>query len=219
MKTTEVNETLLQSSIVEEKAKSAKSTQFIDAMIDSKTKQNSTEFIFDNIKNMSYEQIDKVFTNKENNQKAKNLKLATSFTNDTNLAKALFNTVLGKPFNIGYSYLFDIYEDKHNYLNYFSNRKDRSFSDILQDVISNRLQNGENSTKTIPQEYIDEILGKVNSFNFLSVLSSSYKNGYDRDRGGEYSFLYNDYYLEYQELIYKYEYSKQNELMLLKQYS
>ena len=64
-----------------------------------------------------------------------------------------------------------------------------------------------NSTDVISQDRLDEILTKVNSFNFLSVLTSTSKDKYDKykDEDNEYSFLYNDFSLKYEELKYKYE--------------
>ena len=63
------------------------------------------------------------------------------------------------------------------------------------------------STDTISQDRLDEILTKVNSFNFLSVLTSTTKDKYGKykDEDNEYSFLYNNYNLQYEELKYKYE--------------
>ena len=57
------------------------------------------------------------------------------------------------------------------------------------------------------QDRLDEILTKVNSFNFLSVLTSTTKDKYGKykDEDNEYSFLYNNYNLQYEELKYKYE--------------
>jgi hypothetical protein len=67
---------------------------------------------------------------------------------------------------------------------------------------------------------LDEILTKVNSFNFLSALSNNSKRGYDKykDEKSDYSFLYNDYYLQYQELISKYQDLENFNKNLIKQF-
>ena len=46
---------------------------------------------------------------------AKNLRLATLFSKDENLSKALFNVILGQPFTVGFEYLTDRYSDKNSY--------------------------------------------------------------------------------------------------------
>ncbi|MFA6789763.1 MAG: hypothetical protein WCR15_08765, partial [Arcobacteraceae bacterium] len=85
---------------------------------------------FENIKGITLEEIDTLFKNEDDKNMAKNLRIATLFTNDEYLAKALFNTVLGQPFNVGYSYLSDTYKDKSLFLN--STSSDNLF-DLLQE--------------------------------------------------------------------------------------
>ena len=158
---------------------------------------------FDNIKGITLEEIDTLFKD-EDKAMAKNLRIATLFSNDDYLSKALFNTVLGQPFNLGFSYLSDRYEDKNVFLNSSSN----DFSDLFHSsVVSRNTDTKLNSTDVISQDRLDEILTKVNSFNFLSVLTSTSKDKYDKykDEDNEYSFLYNDFSLKYEELKYKYE--------------
>ncbi|MDX9961371.1 MAG: hypothetical protein RBS32_07870, partial [Aliarcobacter sp.] len=62
----------------------------------------------------------------------------------------------------------------------------------------------------ISKEDLDEMLLKINSFNFVSALSSNAKKPYDKydkyDKNKtDYSFLYNDFNLQYQELVYKHK--------------
>lgn len=173
---------------------------------------------FENIKGITLEEIDTLFKNEDDKNMAKNLRLATLFTHDEYLAKALFNTVLGEPFNVGYSYLTNRYEDKNLFLN--STSSDNLF-DLLQESI--RLKSNNQTTKpseVIPQERLDKILTHVNSFNFLSAFSHSSKRGYDKykDEKNDYAFLYNDYHLKYQELMYKYQELESKNKMLMKQF-
>ena len=168
-----------------------------------RTKTNS--LTYDNIKGITLEEIDTLFTNENDKNMAKNLRIATLFTNDDYLAKVLFNTVLGQPFNLGYSYLSDRYNDKSIF---FSSKNSNNLFDLLEESISQKLNNStKSSTNVISQDKIDEILTKVNSFNFISALSNSSKKGYDKYKNekNDYSFLYNDYNLKYQELMYKYK--------------
>lgn len=163
---------------------------------------NKTDALtYENIKGITLEEIDTLFK-EEDKSMAKNLRIATLFSNDDYLSKALFNTVLGQPFNLGFSYLSDRYEDKNVFLNSSTN----DFSDLFHSSVISR--NTElNSTDVISQDKLDEILTKVNSFNFLSVLTSTSKDKYDKykDEDNEYSFLYSDINLQYEQLKYKYE--------------
>ena len=179
---------------------------FISNLTTNKQGDNTSKtdaLTFDNIKGITLEEIDTLFKD-EDKAMAKNLRIATLFSNDDYLSKALFNTVLGQPFNLGFSYLSDRYEDKNVFLNSSSN----DFSDLFHSsVVSRNTDTKLNSTDVISQDRLDEILTKVNSFNFLSVLTSTSKDKYDKykDEDNEYSFLYNDFSLKYEELKYKYE--------------
>lgn len=203
-----IDEILLKNQANNSFDKSINNEPFVNSLIDTKldeVKNRTSDFTYENIKGITLEEIEEIFSLQEDKQMAKNLRLATLFTEDENLGQALFNTVLGQPFSLGLNYLYESYEDKHNFLNSFSN-KSSSFSDIFHESITKRVVN-KNSIEVIPQEYIDEILLKVNSFSFLSTLTESSKEQYGRykDKEDSYSFLYNDYYLKYQELMYKYD--------------
>ena len=182
-------------------------TSFISTLGTNKevsTKTKTEVLTYENIKGITLEEIDTLFKNEDNKNMAKNLRLATLFSNDDYLSKALFNTVLGQAFNLGFSYLTDRYEDK----NMFLSSKNNSLSDLLFSSFTNKINNpNSKSTDVISQDRLDEILTAVNSFNFISSLSNTSKKGYDKykDEKNDYSFLYNDYNLKYQELLYKYQ--------------
>ena len=145
--------------------------------ISSQTTTKTDSLSYENIKGISLEEIDTLFTNEDDKNMAKNLRLATLFSSDDNLSKALFNTVLGQPFNIGFSYLSSSYEDKSMFLS--SNKS--SLADLLHEAISQKVNNpNSNSTDVISQDKLDEILTKVNSFDFISALSNTSKKGYDK---------------------------------------
>lgn len=159
---------------------------------------------YENIKGITLEEIDTLFKNEDDKNMAKNLRLTTIFSNDDYLSKALFNTVQGQAFNLGFSYLSNRYEDKSMFLSL----KNNSLSDLLFSSFTNKINNqNSKSIDVISQDSLDEILTAVNSFNFLSALSSTSKRGVDKykDEKNDYSFLYNDYNLKYQELLYKYQ--------------
>ena len=185
------------------------------ALTQSTIKINSLSY--ENIKGISLEEIDTLFVNEDDKNMAKNLRLATLFSSDDYLSKALFNTVLGQPFNVGFSYLSNSYEDKNMFLSSNTN----SLADLLHESITQRVNNpNSNSTDVISQDRLDEILTKVNSFNFISALSNTSKKGYDKykDKKDDYSFLYNDYNLKYQELVYKYKELEDINKTLIKQF-
>ena len=179
------------------------------------TISKSDSLDYENIKNLSLEDINTVFTDSETKSKAINLKLATMFSNDNNLSKAMYNTVLGQAFDVGYNYLFNSYEDKNVFLNSNSN----NLADLLHNSITSRQKNN-NSTDVISQDRLDEILTVVNSFNFVSALANTSKDKYNRykDEDNDYSFLYNDYNLKYQELLYKYNEIDNINKNIIKQY-
>ena len=213
MITSNINEILLKNEI-KESEKSVNSNDFLNTLISTSQitdtqnidVQRSDSFTYENIKGISLEEIDTLFKDEESKQTAKNLRIATLFTEDEILGQALFNTVLGQPFDIGYSYLYDRYEDKNSFLNTSSSN---SLADLLYDSISNKIENSDKkSTDVISQDRLDEILTSINSFNFIDALSSTTKDEYGRYKDedeNDYSFLYNDYALQYEQLKFKYE--------------
>lgn len=213
MITSNINEVLLKNELKEAETV-IKSNNFLNSLIstskiedvENKNIQRNDSLSYENIKGISLEEIDTIFKDEDSKQMAKNLRLATLFTEDNILAQALFNTVLGQPFELGYSYLFDRYEDKNSFLNQSSSN---SLADLLQSSISNKIDNKDKKvTDVISQDRLDEILTSVNSFNFISALSTTSKDKYGRYKDedeSDYSFLYNDYALQYEQLKFKYE--------------
>jgi len=200
---------------------SSNSGLFLNNLINNSTTTPSAKtdsLSYENIKGISLEEIDTLFKNEDDKNMAKNLRIATLFSSDDYLSKALFNTVLGQPFNLGFSYLSDRYEDKNMFL---SSKNSDNLFDLLQESINQKINNSNSkSTDVISQDKLDEILTKVNSFNFISALSNSSKKGYDKyeDEKNDYSFLYNDYNLKYQELVYKYQELENINKTLIKQF-
>ena len=201
---------------------SSNSGLFLNNLINNSTtstpSSKTDSLSYENIKGITLEEIDTLFKNEDDKNMAKNLRIATLFSNDEYLSKALFNTVLGQPFNLGYSYLSDRYTDKNMFL---SSKNSDNLFDLLHESISSKINNSNSkSTDVISQDKLDEILTKVNSFNFISALSISSKKVYDKykDEKNDYSFLYNDYNLKYQELVYKYQEMEDINKTLIKQY-
>lgn len=210
MITSTINEILFKNEI-KESEKTSSSNDFLNSLISTSKTENSDvkrddSLSYENIKGISLEEIDDIFKDDESKSMANNLRIATLFTEDEILGQALFNTVLGQPFDLGYSYLYDRYEDKNSFLNSSSQN---SLSDLLHDSISKRIENNDKkSTDVISQDRLDEILRSINSFDFLSALSTTTKDEYGRykdDDENDYSFLYKDYALQYEQLKYKYE--------------
>lgn len=221
MITSKIDEVLLQNQINKPLEKSFNNDAFIDALIDTKldsSKQRIKEFTYENIKGISLEEIEKIFDTKEEKQMARNLRLATMFTEDKHLAQALFNTVLGFDFKLGQNLLMESYEDKHSFLKSFTH-KEFLISDLLHESIKKRVEN-KNSMEVVPQNFLDEVLLEINSFNFLSTLLNTSKDQYEnyKDKENNYSFLYKDYYMKYQELLYKYNDLKHLDRTLFNQY-
>jgi len=220
MITSNINSTLFTLQNSSTAVDKAKVESFLSNISPTKQEIKSTKtdvLTYENIKGISLEEIDTLFKNEDNKNMAKNLRLATLFSNDEYLSKALFNTVLGQPFNLGFSYLSDRYEDK----NMFLSSKNNSLSDLLHSSFTNKINNpNSKATDVIPQDRLDEILTQVNSFNFISALSDSSKKGYDKYKNekNNYSFLYNDYNLKYKELLFKYQDLENINKNLIKQF-
>src|SRR5574344_1140327 len=70
------------------------------------------------------------------------------------------------------------------------------------------------------KNYLDDILLKINSFDFLDSLSSNYKKGYDKykEKNNKYSFLYDNYSKEYDEIIKNYKELEEINKSIIKQF-
>ena len=209
MITSNINELLLKANIQKDKTQKSETT-FLDEVknisVNTQNSSKTNSFSFENIDGITLEEIDSIFTNDKDKELAKNLRIATLFTEDKNLAKAMFNTVLGHPFSLGTTFLSNMYDDKHNYFK--SINSSTKLSDLLYETIVNKTSNQRlKPTEVISQEKLDEILLSVQSFDFLDTLSNSYKNSYEKYKDDEedYSFLYNDFNLQYEQLIEKYK--------------
>lgn len=219
MITSNINEILLKSQIENQKNTQNTDNKFLSTLMDTKEKQTEKlDLTYESIKNTTLSQINDLYGSNEEKSMAKNLKLATMFSTDENLSKALFNTVLGKPFDLGYTYLFNMYEDKSNYFNF---SKNNSLSALLEQTVKKNY--GESEIKAgeqIPKDKLDEILTTINSYNFITTLTNGYKNLDDKykDKDDKYSFLYNDFYLQYQELEYKYDKIKKENNSIINQF-
>ncbi|MDY0052602.1 MAG: hypothetical protein RBR65_08675 [Aliarcobacter sp.] len=221
MITLSINSTIISSQNTKNSEIGNGNESFLSKLIISKEESNSSKtsaLTYENIKGISLDEIENLFTNENDKLMAKNLRLATLFSNDDYLSKAMFDTVSGQAFDLGYSFLSDRYEDKSIFLN--SKNSDNLF-DLLQESISSKINNSDTkSTNVISQDKLDEILTQVNSFNFVSALSNSSKKAYDKykDDENDYSYLYNDYNLKYQELVYKYQELENINKTLIKQF-
>ncbi len=191
-----------------------KDNQFLNTINSIKNATNLS-LTFENIKTLSLEEIEKKYENEDEKYLAKNLKLATMFSKDEILNKILFDTTSSKSGSLAYDFLSSKYSDKSNYFK--SKAENVSLGDLLHKSISYNLNGVKNEIK---KEDLDEILLEVNSFNFLSALSSNYKKGSDKykDDKNRYSFLYNDYAKEYDDIIKKYKDTTSYQKSIIKQF-
>lgn len=181
------------------------------------TSSKTDALTYENIKGISLEEIDILFKDEDKKELAKNLRFATLFTSDNFLGKAMFNTVLGQPFDVGYNYLFNKYEDKHSFLN----PKGRTLADMLHDSVSKQIDEGDKKiTDVISEDKLGELLTKINSFNFVSALSNTSKNQYDKykDKDDNYSYLYNNRVLEYGQLLQRFKDMEEETKSIIKQF-
>ncbi|WP_198305758.1 hypothetical protein [Arcobacter vandammei] len=179
--------------------------------------KNSTNLslTYETIKSLTLEEIENSYENEDDKALAKNLKLATMFSKDEILSKTLFSSVSNMSSSLGYDYLSSKYSDKSNF---FKSQSDKnSLGDLLFKSISYNINGNKNE---ITKDDLDEILLEVNSFNFLSALSSNYKKGSDKYKNDEnrYSFLYNNYAQEYDDIMKKYKDLESYQKSIIKQF-
>lgn len=195
--------------------------KFLDTLVDvnSENKTSKTsDLTYENIKGITLEEIETLFIDEDDKNMAKNLRLATFFSKDENLSKALFNVVLGQPYNVGFEYLSDRYNDKNSYFK--AKYGNSSLFNLLHQSISNKVNQNISTTDIISKDMLDDVLLEINSFDFIGSLTKTSKEGFNKykDKDEKYSFLYNDYNLKYQELLTKYKELENYNTNLIKQF-
>lgn len=195
--------------------------KFLHTLVDVNNENKSSktaDLSYENIKGITLEEIEKLFQNEDDKNMAKNLRLATLFSKDENLSKALFNVILGQPFTVGFEYLTDRYSDKNSYFK--SKYGNSSLFNLLHQSITNKVNQNTSNTDVISQDMLDNILLEINSFDFMSSFSKTSKDGYNKykNKDDRYSFLYEDYSLKYEELLTKYKELDNYNTNLIKQF-
>ncbi|RXJ93550.1 hypothetical protein CRV00_10725 [Malaciobacter molluscorum] len=170
-----------------------------------------SDFSYEKIVNTDLSDISSIYKNSEDIKRAKSLKIATMFSDNEILSKALYEKVFEKSLSNQHEYLFNIIQDKIVFLSSDST----TIEDLLQKSVKQRikLDNTSKDLEQISPKYMNTILTYMNSISFINSMSNSYKSLssiYDKD--DKYSILYNNHYLEYQFLIARFkEYDKQIE--------
>ncbi|MFW2591109.1 hypothetical protein ACN5PC_04195 [Aliarcobacter butzleri] len=195
--------------------------KFLHTLVDVNNENKSSktaDLSYENIKGITLEEIEKLFQNEDDKNMAKNLRLATLFSKDENLSKALFNVILGQSFTVGFEYLTDRYSDKNSYFK--SKYGNSSLFNLLHQSITNKVNQNTSNTDVISQDMLDNILLEINSFDFMSSFSKTSKDGYNKykNKDDRYSFLYEDYSLKYEELLTKYKELDNYNTNLIKQF-
>ncbi|MFX4153924.1 hypothetical protein ACOL23_03150 [Aliarcobacter butzleri] len=195
--------------------------KFLNTLVDVNNENKSSktaDLSYENIKGITLEEIEKLFQNEDEKNMAKNLRLATLFSKDENLSKALFNVILGQSFTVGFEYLTDRYSDKNSYFK--SKYGNSSLFNLLHQSITNKVNQNISNTDVISQDMLDNILLEINSFDFMSSFSKTSKDGYNKykNKDDRYSFLYEDYSLKYEELLTKYKELDNYNTNLIKQF-
>lgn len=195
--------------------------KFLHTLVDVNNENKSSktaDLSYENIKGITLEEIEKLFQNEDDKNMAKNLRLATLFSKDENLSKALFNVILGQPFTVGFEYLTDRYSDKNSYFK--SKYGNSSLFNLLHQSITNKVNQNISNTDVISQDMLDNILLEINSFDFMSSFSKTSKDGYNKykNKDDRYSFLYEDYNLKYEGLLTKYKELDNYNTNLIKQF-
>lgn len=191
-----------------------KNDEFLNTINSIKNTTNIS-LTYEDIKTLSIEEIEEKYTDEDEKILAKNLKMATFFSKDEILSKTLFNFILKKPISSGYDYLSSKFSDKNNYLK--AKFDNTSLFDLLHMSLSYSINGNKNN---ISKNDLDDILLKVNSFDFLDSLSSNYKKGYDKykEKNNKYSFLYDNYSKEYDEIIKNYKELEEINKSIIKQF-
>ncbi len=173
-------------------------------------------FTFQKLKNMTPDEINKFYTNKAEATLLNTLKLSTMFSQNNSMNEAMFNIILSKG-NLGDSQVF-LYNMMNNRNSYLSN-KNSDHGAWLRKSLIEQIDNPKIQNEQIEIEKQFQLtMLQFDVAQHIRDMMGFLKVGRDKNEdNSSLSFLYNNSYLQYQNLYNEYEFIEQKNSELLNQ--
>jgi|GEM_PF-6622831 len=172
---------------------------------------------FQDTQNMTLEELQAFYGSKETQQKIRNLYMATQFSSDLNLSLSLFNQVNSMSEEQSISYLASLFTHKNISLDTQTDSFQKGA--LLRKSIIEMIDDPD--IKAQQEKLEKEFSTSMMQFDIMSHFNSMLNFGRsekDKNKDSEYSFLYNNFYEQYNTLFSDYNNNKSVTDMLINQY-
>ncbi len=172
---------------------------------------------FQDTQNMTLEELQSFYGSKETQQKIRNLYIATQFSSDLNLSLTLFNQVDTMSYEQSTSYLANLFTHKNISLDTQTDSFQKGV--LLRKSIIEMIDDPD--IKAQQEKLEKEFSASMMQFDIMSHFNSMLdfgKSQKDKNQKSEYSFLYNNFYEQYDTLFSDYKNNKTLNDMLINQY-
>ena len=172
---------------------------------------------FQDTQNMTLEELQSFYGSKETQQKIRNLYIATQFSSDLSLSLTLFNQVDTMSYEQSTSYLANLFTHKNISLDTQTDSFQKGV--LLRKSIIEMIDDPD--IKAQQEKLEKEFSASMMQFDIISHFNSMLdfgKSQKDKNQKSEYSFLYNNFYEQYDTLFSDYKNNKTLNDMLINQY-
>jgi len=172
---------------------------------------------FQNTQNMTLEELQSFYGSKQTQQSIRNSYIATQFSTDLNLSLSIFNQIGSMSDEQGISYLSSLFT--HKSISLDSQTDSFQKGALLRKSIIAMIDDPDIQAQ---QEEIEKkFLNTMMEFDIMSHMNSMLdfgKSEKEKNKDSEYSFLYNNFYNQYDILFNDYQKNKELNNMLINQY-
>jgi len=176
---------------------------------------NKESLTFENINNISVNEMEENYQDKQQVELFKILKLATLFSGNVNMNKAMFNSVLDQDgLEKSQEYMYSMMSNRNSYL---SNSNDNG-AWLRSSLISELEGDAKREQIQLEKEFLNTML-QFDVAQHMNDMMDFSKSGRDRNKNNnDLSLMYNNTYLKYQNLFNEFEKIENNSAGLLNQY-
>ncbi len=178
---------------------------------------SSDTISFKDTQNMTLEELQSFYGSKETQQNIRNLYMATHFSSDLNLSLSIFNQVNNMSEEQSVNYLANLFTHKNISLDTQTDSLQKGA--LLRQSIIEMIDDPD--IKAQQEKLEKEFTTSMMQFDIMSHFNSMLdfgKEEKDKNKNSEYSFLYNNFYSQYETLFNDYENNKELNDMLINQY-
>ena len=172
---------------------------------------------FQNTQNMTLEELQSFYGSNQTQQSIRNSYIATQFSTDLNLSLSIFNQIGSMSDEQGISYLSSLFT--HKSISLDSQTDSFQKGALLRKSIIAMIDDPDIQAQ---QEEIEKkFLNTMMEFDIMSHMNSMLdfgKSEKEKNKDSQYSFLYNNFYNQYDILFNDYQKNKELNNMLINQY-